>query len=143
MAEVVNNARISIVELAKRVNSTEIVVSSRLKKLQEKKIIIQFRMGVDLNKLGLELYKAIIRLDRYTKGDEKRLLNHISSLQNVQYFIRNLSQIEPELVVGSFQEYYEIIENLKKEFPNVIRTVDSVLMITDVWTPGFGNLLRG
>jgi len=141
LAEVVNNARISLTQLAKKTNSTEIMVKNRLKKLEERGIIIQYRIGVDLNKLGLELYKAIIKIDRYNKDDEKKLLEYVSNLPNIQYFIRNISQIEPELVVSNYQEYYEITENLKKEFPNVIRTVDSVLMITDEWTPGFGNLL--
>jgi DNA-binding Lrp family transcriptional regulator len=142
LGEIVNNARMPIVELAKKVKSTEIIVRGKLKKLEQKGIIIQYRIGVDLNKLGLELYKAIIKLDKYTKTDESKLLYHVSNIPNVHYYIRNIWQIEPEIVVSSYQEYYEIIENLKKEFPYVIRTVDSVLMITDEWTPGFGNLLK-
>lgn len=142
LGEIVNNARIPITELAAIVNSTATIVRDRLKKLEEKGIIIQYRIGIDLNKLGLELYKAIIKLDRYSKEDEKRLLEYVSRLPNIHYFIRNLWQLEPELVVSSYQEYYGIIENLKKEFPFVIRSVDSVLMITDEWTPGFRNLLK-
>jgi len=142
LQEVVNNARISLVDLARRVNSTEIIMKNRLKKLQEKGIIIQYRIGVNLNKLGLELYKSIIKLDRYTKEDEKKLLDYISSLQNIQYFIRNIWGIELELVVKNYQEYYNLIENLKKKFPYSIRSVDSVLMITDEWTPGFKNMLK-
>lgn len=142
LGHIVNNGRISLTELAKKVKSTEIIIKNRIKKLKENGIIIQYRIGVDLNKLGLELYKAILRIERYTKEDEKRLLSYISNLPNIQYFIRNISQIEPELVVSNFQEYHKIIEDIKKEFPEVIRTVDSVLMITDEWTPGFGNLLK-
>ena len=142
LGEIVNNARIHINELAKKANSTAIIVRGRLRKLEQKGIIIQYRIGVDLNKLGLELYKAIIKLDRYTKEDESKLLEYMSKIPNIHYFIRNLWQIEPEIVVSSYQEYYGIIENLKKEFPYVIRTVDSVLMITDEWTPGFRNLLK-
>lgn len=142
LGEVVNNARIPINELANKVNSTAIIVRGKLKKLEQKGIIIQYRIGVDLNKLGLELYKAIIRLDKYTKEDERKFLEYMSNIPNIHYFIRNIWQIEPELVAGSYQEYYEIIENLKKEFPYVIRTVDSVLMITDEWTPGFRNILK-
>jgi len=142
LGEVVNNARIPINELAKKVNSTAIIVRGKLKKLEQKGIIIQYRIGIDLNKLGLELYKAIIRLDKYTKEDERKLLEYISQIPNIHYFIRNIWQIEPEIVVSSYQEYYNIIENLKKEFPYVIRTIDSVLMITDEWTPGFRNLLK-
>ena len=142
LGEIVNNARIPINELAKKITSTPIIVRGRLKKLEKKGIILQYRIGIDLNKLGLELYKAIILLDRYTKEDEIKLLEYISNIPNIQYFIRNIWQIELELVVSSYQEYYRIIEDLKKEFPYVIRTVDFVLMITDEWTPGFRNLLR-
>jgi DNA-binding Lrp family transcriptional regulator len=141
LGEIVNNARIPIIELANKIKSTPIIVRRRLKILEQKEIIIQYRIGVDLNKLGLELYKAIIKLDKYTKDDERKLLEYLSNLPNVQYFIRNLWQLEPELIVSSYQEYYQIIEELKKEFPYVIRTVDSLLMITDEWTPGFRNML--
>jgi len=142
LGEIVNNARISLVDLAYKMKSTVIIVKGRIKKMEQKGIIIQYRIGVNLNKLGLELYKAVIKLDRYNKEDERKLLNYVSNLPNIQYFIRNIWSIEPELVVSSYQEYYQIIENMKKLFPEVIRTVDSVLMITDEWTPGFKNLLK-
>lgn len=142
LGEIVNNARVPINELAQKVGSTPTIVRGRLRKLEEKEIIIQYRIGIDLNKLGLELYKAIIRLDRYTKEDERKMLEYVSRIPNIHYFIRNLWQLEPEIVVSSYQEYYQIMENLKKEFPFVIRTMDSVLMITDEWTPGFGNILK-
>lgn len=139
---IVNNARIPVKELSQKVNSTAIIVNNRLKKLEKNGIIIQYRIGVDLNKLGLELYKAVIRLDKYTKADEEKLFEYVSKIPNITYFIRNMWQIELELVVSNYQEYYKIIEDLKKEFPFVIRTVGSVLMITDEWTPGFGNMLK-
>ena len=139
---IVNNGRIPINVLAEKVNSTATVVRRKLTNLQKNEVIIQYRIGVDLNKLGLELYKSIITLDRYTKEDEHKMMEYLSNLPNTHYFIRNIWQFEPEFVVGSYQEYYELIENLKKEFPYVIRAVDSELMITDEWTPGFRNLLK-
>lgn len=140
LKELVNDGRISLVDLADKVKSTVMIVKGRMKKLEQKGVIIQYRIGVDLNKLGLELYKSIIKLDRYAKEDEKRLFAYLSKIPNIQYYIRNIWSIEPEFVVSNFQEYYRIIEDLKKEFPQVIRTVDSVLMITDEWTPGFKNI---
>ncbi len=142
LAKIVNNARIAINTLAQQVNSTAVIVRNRLKKLEEKEVIIQYRLGINLNILGLELYKSIIKLDRYTKDDERKFLEYVSNIPNIHYFIRNLGQIELEFVTASYQEYYAIIENLKKEFPFVIRTVDSVLMITDEWAPGFKNLVE-
>ncbi|MDO8480443.1 MAG: winged helix-turn-helix transcriptional regulator [Nanoarchaeota archaeon] len=142
LGEVVNNARIPINELAHKVSSTAGIVRGKLNKLEQKGIIIQYRIGVDLNVLGLELYKAIIKLDKYTKDDERKLLEYLSNTPNIHYFIRNIWQLEFELVVSNYQEYYHLIEKIKKEFPYVIRTVDSVLMITDEWTPGFGNVWK-
>jgi Lrp/AsnC family transcriptional regulator, leucine-responsive regulatory protein len=142
LTKMLNNARIAINDLALVVKSTPAIVRGKLKRLEQKGIIIQYRIGVDLNKLGLELYKIIIKLDKYTKEDEMKLLEYVSNLPNIQYFIRNLWQMEPEIIVNNYQEYYEIVENLKKEFPYVIRTADSILMITDEWTPGFKNMLK-
>src|SRR3989344_6673490 len=113
LMELVNNGRMSLVDLAGKVKSTVMIVKGRMKKLEQKGIIIQYRIGVDLNKLGLELYKSIIKLDRYTKEDEKRLFAYLSKIQNMQYYIRNLWSIEPEIIVVSFQEYYKIIEDVK------------------------------
>jgi len=142
LGEIVNNGRIPIVDLARKVKSTPQSVKARLEKLEKKGVIIQYRIGIDLNKLGLELYKAILILDRYDSEDENKFLSYVSNLPNTHYLIRNIWNIELEFVVSNYQEYYQIIENLKKEFPRMIRTVDSVLMITDEWTPGFKNLLK-
>ena len=142
LGKVVNDARISINDLAKEVESTPAIVRGKLRRLEQKGVIIQYRIGIDLNKLGLELYKIILKIDKYTKEDERKLLEYMSGLPNIHYFIRNLWQIEPEIVVNNYQEYYELVENLKKEFPFVIRTVDSVLMITDEWTPGYRNMFK-
>ena len=140
LSQIVNNARIPLIELAGIVVSTPATVRNRLKHLEELGVIIQYRIGVDLNKLGLDLYKTVLKLDRYGPDDERRLLEYCSRLPNIHYFSRNLWQIELELVVSSYQEYYTIIEELKKTFPGVIRTVDSMEMITDEWTPSFAHL---
>lgn len=141
LAEIVNNARININELAKKIKSTPIIIRRKLKKIEQKGIINQYRIGVDLKKLNLELFKSIIHLERYTEEDEKKILTYINNLINIHYFIRNLSQIEIELVVKNYQEYTEIINQIKQTFPNIIRNIESVLMKTDIWTSGFKNLI--
>ena len=141
LGEIVNNARIPLTDLAVKVHSNPTRVANRLKLMKDAGVIIQYRIGVDLGKLGLEMYKAIIHLDRYNKDDEKKLLEFISNIPNVQYFIRNLWNIEAEFVVSNYHEYYAIMDKIKKEFPYVIKNVESVLMKTDEWTPGFRKIL--
>jgi Lrp/AsnC family leucine-responsive transcriptional regulator len=142
LQEVVNNGRISLVELSSRTKATIKTIQGHLKNLEKQGIIIQYRIGVNLNKIKKELYKAIIKVDNYNKENEKKLTDYISMLNQTQYFIRNIWELELELVVDNYQEYYSIIESLKKEFPYMIKTVDSVLMISDEWTPSFKNLIK-
>lgn len=140
LAKVVNNARAPISEIASQAGASPATVASRLARMEKLGIIIQYRIGIDLSRLGLEYYKAIIRLERYSREDEKRLLEYVSSLPNTQYFIRNIWNIEPEFVVSNYQEYLAIIERLKMLFPKAIRAIETVYMKTDEWTPGFRNL---
>ncbi|MDO8340026.1 MAG: winged helix-turn-helix transcriptional regulator [Candidatus Burarchaeum sp.] len=142
LREIVNDARMPITALAGRVKATPMTVAARLKKMEREGVIIQYRIGVDLGKLGLEYYKTIIHVDRYTEEDARKLLAHVSSLPQIQYFIRDIWNLEPELVVRNYQEYGEIMDRMRAEFPQVIRNVESVLMRTDEWTPGFRNMMK-
>ena len=87
-----------------------------------------------------------INLERYLKDKLKEIEEKIEAgtLEDKDGLtlltIRTILEKQP--IEDVQKKYYEIIENLKKEFPYVIRTVDSVLMITDEWTPGFRNLLK-
>jgi len=135
ISELVKNARVSIVNIADKLKITPIIVRTRMKKFETKGIINQFRIDIDLKKIGLELYKTIIHLQRYSKEDERKFLESVNKISNIQYFIRNLTQIELELVAKNYQEYNEIINKIKREFSGIIRNVESVIMKSDIWNP--------
>lgn len=135
-----NNARMSINEIARISKSTPIIIRRRLKKLEEKGIVVQYRINVNLPKLGLEHYKTIIYLDRYTKEDMNKLFYYSNTIPNIIYLIRDMWRIELEFVTISYNEYNEIISNLKKEFSDIIKNVESLHLKTDEWTTGFENL---
>jgi hypothetical protein len=97
---------------------------------------------VDLQKLRLEKYRAIITLDRYTPQDEARLLSFVSNLTNAQYLARNMWNIELDLVVENSEEYRRIIEGLKGDFPSMVKDIKTVLILTEEQTPGFANMFN-
>jgi DNA-binding Lrp family transcriptional regulator len=128
-------------KLATKVGSHPERVADRLKKLEKMGVIIQYRIGINLKMLGREHYKAILHMERYSSEDGKKLLEYISGITSAQYLIRNIGDIEPEVVVEDYHEYRQFVEKLKENFPFVIKNVESVLMKTDEWTPGYKNLL--
>jgi len=138
---IVNNGQISYYDLSKKINTVPSTAKNKIKRMEELGIIIQYRIGVNLATLGLELYKAIIDLEKYNNDIEKDILEYVSNIPNISYYIKNIQRLELEFIVENYQQYYDIIENIKKRFPYVIKSVDVVLMLTDEWTPGFKSLL--
>ena len=61
--------------MSRKTESTIEIVRGRIRKLEEKGIILNYRIAVDFNKLGLEFFKAIIYFRKLSDKDEKSFLN--------------------------------------------------------------------
>ena len=134
-----NDARIPITELARKVNSTIEIVRGKIKKMEEKGIILCYRIAVDFNKLGLEFFKAIIYLKSLSDEYEKTLFEWMRQHPNSLYYIRSLApwEVEFEFAVESYQQFNQIINELRKRFPHVISHYEHLIMIYETWMPAY------
>jgi len=140
-----NNARIPLAELARKVNSTIEIIRGRIKKLEDKGIILNYRIAVDLNKLGLEFFKAIIYFKNLSHDDELALYEWMRIHPSSLYYIRSLApwEVEFEFAVENYQQFNKIINDLRQQFPHVIRNSEHLIMIYETWMPAYKELLRG
>lgn len=138
-----NNGRIPVAELARKVSSTIEIVRHRIKNLEEKKIILGYRIAVDFNKLGLEFYKAIIYFRTLSEQDENSLFEWMRTNPNSLYYIRSLApwEVEFEFAVENYQHFNQIINDLRKRFPHVIRNYEHLIMIYETWMPAYKEML--
>lgn len=139
-----NEARIPLTELARRTKSTIEIVRGRIKKLEEKKIILNYRIAVNLNKLGMEFFKAIIYFRKLSRQDESALFEWMRTNPNSLYYIRSLApwEVEFEFAVESYQHFNSIINDLRKKFPNAIRNYEHLIMIYENWMPAYREMLK-
>ncbi|MDO8740167.1 MAG: winged helix-turn-helix transcriptional regulator [Candidatus Woesearchaeota archaeon] len=139
-----NDARIPIAELARKINSTIEIVRGRIKKLEEKGIILNYRIAVDFNKLGLEFFKAIIYFRTLSEKDERSLFEWMRTNPNSLYYIRSLApwEVEFEFAVESYQHFNKIINDLRKRFPHVIKNHEHLIMIYETWMPAYKEMLK-
>jgi len=139
-----NDARISLLELSRRCKSTIDIVRSRIKKLEDKGIILSYRLAVDLNKLGLEFFKAIIYFRSLSKEDEMALSEWMKRHPKSLYYIRSLApwEAEFEFAVENYQEFNQIVNDLRKTFHNVIRNYEHLIMIKEEWLPAYQEMLK-
>ena len=139
-----NDARVPIAELARKAGSTIEIIRRRIKKLEEKKIILGYRIDVDLNKLGLEFFKAIIYFRTLSQKDEKALFEWMRVHPHSLYYIRSIApwEVEFEFAVKNYQHFNQIVNDLRKKFPQVIRNHEHLIMIKEAWMPAYKELLR-
>jgi DNA-binding Lrp family transcriptional regulator len=134
-----NDARKPIAELAKKVNSTIEIVRGKIKKMEEKGIIIGYRIAVNFNKLGLEFFKAIVYFKSLSSEEEKELFEWMRTNPYSLYYIRSLAPWEAELefAVENYQHFNQIMNELRKRFPVIIRNHEHLIMIYENWLPAW------
>lgn len=137
LAILANDARISFVQIAERTNSTIEKIHARMKKLEEKGIILTYRIEVDYHKLGMEYFKSIIYLRALSKSSEKSLFEWMLKHPNSLYYVRTIApwDIELEFAVENYHEFNDIINKLRADYRNVIKNNEHLIIEEETWMP--------
>jgi len=120
--EIANNARISLIELSKKLNSSSQTINYRIKNLIKKGIILAFRVDVDISKLGLQNSMIDIYLKDHTKGKKiEEYLKGNPYVENIMDMTIGWCDLNFELLVKNFNSLTKIIDEIDKKFPGAIR----------------------
>jgi DNA-binding Lrp family transcriptional regulator len=113
-------------------------VRNRMKKMEEKGIIMQYRIAIDHTKLGYEMFKAFIYFQNLSEKDEARLFEYAKQHTKILYLIRQLSawDIEVEMMANNYEEFTQIMNDMRLKFADSIRNYEFALMREDIWVFG-------
>lgn len=116
-----NNARASLVEIAKNTKTSIITIREHMKKLIKKKVIAGFRTIFDLQKMGMEYYKVDLWFKKIEKS--KEISQYILSHQNVIYYEKSIisGDLEFDLEVENFEKFIKIMDSFREKFPEDIK----------------------
>lgn len=116
------NARISILELSKKLDLTPKTVASRIKELEKKDVIIGYRTLFDLEKLNEQYFKLFIKTYNITEQREKQFRTYVKTHPKIIYDNEVLGgdDFEIEIQVSSIQELRKIIDDIKEKFFDII-----------------------
>jgi len=130
MREITLNSRITILELAKKANISAPQVIYRIKKLIEKEVLVRFTTNIDLKKLGYEYCKALVYFQSYLPERKKEFIDYCSKHPNIIAIVDVIGpwDIELEFEVKNFEEYMNIMAEMRKKFPDIIRNFESVVI---------------
>lgn len=134
-----NDARIPLLHLAKAVKSSVDIVKLRKKKLEDKGIILAYRISIDFNRLGYEYVKLIIYFRDLSKKDETAIFEWMKNHSYSIYAIRSLApwEVEFEFAVKNHLHFNEIISDLREKFPHLIRNYETLIIVEKNWLPAY------
>jgi DNA-binding Lrp family transcriptional regulator len=117
------DSRISCLEVAKRVGLTPKTVISRIKILEEKKVIVGYRTRFDMEKIGYQYFKLQIDLQNTTREEKLKFRQFVKQHPNIIHDEKILggNDLDIELQVKGIKEYREILEEIKAKFSKMIK----------------------
>jgi len=124
-----NNARISLIDVANKLNSTPKIVNYRLKALIEKKIILCFRAKINTRLLGYEYYKVFLKLQNLNKQNKEKFYTYLQFHPNIIFITKPMGvyNLEFEIMVKNANELHEIIRYLRCEFSELVIDYETIL----------------
>lgn len=122
------NSRIKLIDIAENLGLSSMLIHQRIKKLEEKKIIIGYKADINVLAIGRDYYGIKMNLSNYS--EKEIILNEIYSMKETSAILYNVGgyDIEFDLELNNTEEYHKIINTLRNKFSS-IREIKSMRAI--------------
>ena len=141
IGELSKNSRIKIVDLSEKLKISPQSLIYKMRQMEKKGIIAGYKISLDPKKMGYETCKAFISLKNLTEKRKQELLSHCRFLKNAINVVMTAARwdLEIEFEVKDFEQYYNIMESLKEDFSDIIKSYESVIIVSEpkqIFMPG-------
>ena len=128
-----NNARSRLIDLAKEMHISTMLVYQRIKKLEKNKIILGYKAYIDILLLGRDYYGVKVNLLNYS--EKEKILSYLHLLPEASAILYTIGgyDLEFDLEVLNTKDYYKIINELRDKFHTILEikkmgTIDYYLL---------------
>ena len=131
---IAENSRMPIAEICEKANSTPKTVIEKIKSMEKKKIILGYRIILDLSKINKENFKAIFYFQNIDPNKEKLFKEFCKLNPNVCYYIKTIGEwdVELDIEIEDFKKYNILLRTIKEKFGEIIKTIDSVYLTNEL-----------
>jgi len=116
------NARMPIIELAEKLDITPKTVIARIKSLRKRGIIVAYRVFIDKEKAGYQLFKVSFILTKVTNEKANSFLKYVHAHPNIICREETLGgdDFEIDIEIENIGKLREIINDIKDKFGDLI-----------------------
>jgi len=117
------NARIKIIDIALKLKQPHSTIRSRIKKLQQKKIITGYYTLINPKRLGINYYTLTIKVNNSEQEKYKKLLSLCQHNQNITWLIKTIGSWNYEIGVEieNPEKLQELLITLRKACPEITK----------------------
>jgi Lrp/AsnC family transcriptional regulator, leucine-responsive regulatory protein len=130
LSAISGHARDSYTSLARKTGLSERVIRYRRHELEKKGVIVGYKLKIDYRKLNYLFFKCFLTLRKMTPERYRAFRSYVRLHQNIIYWIKIVGpwDAELEIEVPSVEEFYEVANEIKDKFSDIVDTFDSSLV---------------
>ncbi|MFH0737571.1 MAG: Lrp/AsnC family transcriptional regulator [Candidatus Micrarchaeota archaeon] len=127
---IANNARMSFTKIAELTKTSLTIVRHRIKRMEQQKVILSYRISFDLDRYGYEFCKSFV----YLKGMNQKRINEFLEYCKYHSDILNMVTIygswdvELEFEVPNFESFHSHMKEIREKFGDIVKSYDSILI---------------
>lgn len=120
----------SLAQIADQLHTTPAIVRYRIRRLEKKRIITGYRIEASLEKLEMMFFKAQLYLRNYTSTLREDFREYCQENPYITCYIEQLGDatLEIELQVHDYEQFNEIIDEIRGSFSKLVRNFQTVLI---------------
>ena len=137
---IVDNSRITALEIAAQMEINVKTVMSKLQFLQNKGVIQGYRININRQKLGYSYFKLLITLRTHDHQLRKELNSYCLSRDNVVHVIENIGkyELELEIEVQNSESMHQFVKEMRNLHASAIGAIETVEILEELklsWLP--------
>jgi Lrp/AsnC family transcriptional regulator, leucine-responsive regulatory protein len=123
------NARINVVEIAKKINLTPEAIAHRIKKLRKNGIIRKTRSYIDMQKFDYTHYMLVIDIN-ITEMIEKKINAFCNISKNISFADKGIGQLRIEIMSKNHEDFHKSLDEIRNTFPE-IKSYELLVILED------------
>jgi len=127
------DAQISSVDLARRLDTTPAITKYRTEKLEELGVLAGYRVDINRASLGMTVFKVQVFPRQYDAEKEAAFHGYCRRHPNITAYYQQLgdSKIEFEIEARNYEEFSAVVDEVRERFSDYIRSMDYIMVRRD------------
>ncbi len=130
LALLAEDSRAAASDIARKVDVSVDTVLHRIRAMERSGVIVRYNLVLNHEIMGRLFYKIMVHANYVSQERETEFLDYCRRKANIVFAIKCLAEwdYEFDIEVADFEEYQSLLMDLNREFPDIVRHIDGLMI---------------